>query len=244
MSTRWLALQLDVTSSTPLYLQLTAKLTRAIHAGKWQASEALPSERSLAEHLSISRVTARKALELLRQQGLIGRHHGSGSFITPQLVQSLSHLFSFSEMLRAKGFKPVSVWLARERVPASIDEMLALGLPLGSEVWRLKRQRQADGVVMSIEITTIPAALLPDPQALGDSLYAYLEQNGHAVRRALQHVRAINADEELARLAGIALNQAMLLVTRIGYDQYNRAIELSDSYCRNDYYDYVAELTR
>ena len=36
----------------------------------------------------------------------------------------------------------------------------------------------------------------------------------------------------------------MLLVTRIGFTESNAAIELTDTYCRNDYYDFVAELRR
>jgi GntR family transcriptional regulator len=36
----------------------------------------------------------------------------------------------------------------------------------------------------------------------------------------------------------------MLLVTRIGFTEESAAIELTDTYCRKDYYDFVAELRR
>lgn len=77
-----LALRPDDKQSTPLYLQLARKLEAAIHAGEWKSEQALPSERVLSEQLSISRVTARKALEVLFAQGLIRRSQGSGTFIT------------------------------------------------------------------------------------------------------------------------------------------------------------------
>ncbi|WP_162960186.1 GntR family transcriptional regulator, partial [Pseudomonas aeruginosa] len=64
------------------------------------------------------------------------------------------------------------------------------------------------------------------------------------VVRALQHVRAINASASDAALVGIAPGTAMLLMTRIGYLEDNTPIELTDTYCRNDYYDFVAELRR
>jgi GntR family transcriptional regulator len=244
MNSRWVALQLDDAASTPLYLQLAGKLAEAIHAGWWQANEALPSERSLCEALSISRVTARKALDVLLQQGLISRRHGSGTFITPRLEHPLSRLTGFSEMLKAKGFQPESVWLSRLKTTPTADEVIKLGLSPNAEVCRLKRKRLADGQVMAIEISTLPASCLPDPLAVQGSLYAHLDLIGHSVVRALQHVRAINASPELAELADIPLGEAMLMMTRIGYDANNSVIELTDTYCCNDYYDFVAELKR
>ncbi|UGA39759.1 GntR family transcriptional regulator [Chromobacterium haemolyticum] len=113
MENRWLALKPDETLTTPLYLQLSRKLADAINAGWWQADEALPSERTFSEELGISRVTARKAMDVLLEQGLIRRRQGSGTFITPRLEQPLSRLTGFTEQLRQRGFVPSSVWLER-----------------------------------------------------------------------------------------------------------------------------------
>ena len=74
------------------------------------------------------RVTARKALEVLFEQGLIRRNQGSGTFITPRLEQPLSRLSSFSEMLRLKGFTPGSTWLERGIALPTHDELIRLGL--------------------------------------------------------------------------------------------------------------------
>jgi GntR family transcriptional regulator len=62
--------------------------------------------------------------------------------------------------------------------------------------------------------------------------------------RALQHFRAVNASDEIAQQMSIAPNEALLLITRVGYTTEQRAIELTDTYCRNDYYDFVAELRK
>lgn len=239
-----LALRPDDSQPTPLYLQLARNIEAAIHAGQWKAEQALPSERSLSETLGISRVTARKALEILFDQGLIRRHQGSGTFITPRLEQPLSRLSSFSEMLRLKGFTPSSQWLEREITLPTHDELIRLSLSPTDKVARLKRLRKADGIVMAIEMSTLPAHLLPDPQAVGDSLYVHLDNIGRPVVRALQHIRAINASAEFATLVGIETGTAMLLMTRIGYLEDNTPIELTDTYCRDDYYDFVAELRR
>lgn len=159
-----LALRPDDKQSTPLYLQLARSLEAAIHAGQWKSEQALPSERALSEQLSISRVTARKALEVLLAQGLIRRSQGSGTFITPRLEQPLSRLSGFSEMLRLKGFVPTSQWLERDITPPTHEELIRLGLSPTDKVARLKRLRKADDTVMAIEMTAMPASVLPHPR--------------------------------------------------------------------------------
>lgn len=234
----------DTASATPLYLQLANKLANGIHSGIWQPDEALPSERMLSETLEISRVTARKAIDMLCERGLLTRKHGSGTYITPKLEQPLSRLTNFSEELRQRGFVPGSQWLSRESGVAAPEEILSLGLSPNTVVSRLKRLRTADNVVMAIESSTIPAQYLPDPKQVSDSLYGYLEAHQCAPVRALQHIRAVNASAEQARLAGIRQGAAMLFITRVGYLANGTAIELTHSYCRSDYYDFVAELFR
>jgi GntR family transcriptional regulator len=147
-------------------------------------------------------------------------------------------------MLRRRGFTPSSTWISREIQPASRDEVIQLGLSPAAAVTRLKRLRLANGIVMAVENSTLPASVIPDPHAIGDSLYSYLEQRGLAIVRALQHFRAVNASDEIAQQMGIAPHDALLLITRIGYTSDQRAIELTDTYCRNDYYDFVAELRK
>ncbi|HWW06110.1 GntR family transcriptional regulator [Collimonas sp.] len=234
----------DAASDTPLYLQLVNRLSEQINSGVWQPDEALPSERILADSLEISRVTARKAIDVLCERGMLIRKRGSGTYITPKLEQPLSRLTNFSEELRQRGFRPGSQWLSRETGIAVAEEILALGLSPNTVVSRLKRLRTADDVVMAIETTTIPAHYLPDPKAVTDSLYVHLETLGVAPVRALQHIRAINASADQAKLADIKTGAAMLHITRVGYLENGTAIELSHSYCRSDYYDFVAELRR
>lgn len=239
-----LALKPDADSSTPLYLQVANKLSSAINTGLWQADEALPSERVLCDILDISRVTARKAMDILFEQGLIVRRQGSGTYIAPRLVQPLSRLTSFSEEIRSRGFTPASRWLSRDIGIASQEEVLRLGLSPAASVARLRRLRMADEVVMAIETSILPSRYVSEPAKVGDSLYAYLDSHGTSVVRALQHIKAINASDELAQLSGIPSGTAMLMITRIGYLENGLPVELTYSYCRNDYYDFVAELRR
>ena len=127
---------------------------------------------------------------------------------------------------------------------ASSEEILSLGLSPYSTVTRLKRLRTADNVVMAIENTTLPSIYFPDPTADIDGLYDYLDRKQLAPSRALQRIRAVNANAEQARITGLKPDAPMLLITRIAYLPSGAAVELTHSYCRSDYYDFVVELLR
>jgi GntR family transcriptional regulator len=239
-----LVLRPDADSATPLYLQLGHKLAAAIHAGFWLADESLPSERNLCEILGVSRVTARKALDILLADGLIVRRHGAGTYITPKLEQPLNKLTNLSEMLKQRGFTPGSRWLKREVAVANSEEQLKLNLSSSSRVSRLQRVRMANDVVMALEETTLPFSLVPDPNLVGDSLYEYMRTNRLSVVRAIQNIAAINATQAISDLVDVAPGDAMLHLTRVGFLENGVAIELTHSYFRNDYYDFVVELNK
>ena len=234
----------DAHDASPLYLQLARKLGRAVRDGRYQANQALPSERLLSAQLDVSRVTARKAIAQLVDEGLVLRRRGSGNYIAPRLEQPLSRLSSFSEELRRRGYTPGSRWLKRAIGTATAEERQSLGLAHNARVARLERLRLANQVVMAYEISALPLKVLPDPKVVRTSLYRHLQRSGHSPVRALQHIQAINASDWLAGQLDVSAGQAVLFISRIGYCSAGQAVELTHSYCRNDYYDFVVELKR
>lgn len=244
MDFRFARIVLDPERTTPLYHQLAQQLGDAIETGSWQAGEALPSERALAECLGISRITARNALGRLADKGLIRRTHGSGTFVAPRFAEPLTELSSFSELLARRGFTPRSRWLWRGIERPSHDEARRLGLRGRAQVARLKRLRLADDVVMAVEDSCLPTFVLARPEQVETSLYKTLDALGKPVVRALQHMTAVNADAELAALVEVPPGQALLKVTRSGYLASGVCAELTTSYCRTDYYDFMVELHR
>lgn len=236
--------KVDASDSSPLYMQIARKLSDDVHNGRYQVDQALPSERTLSELLNVSRVTARKAIDQLVEQGLVVRRRGSGNYIAPRIEQPLSNLTSFSEQLQQRGHVPRSRWLQRAIVTPSPEEQLSLGLSPYSKVARLERLRLADDIVMAYEVSVLPQTVLNDPNLVGNSLYQYLDSIGQSPVRALQHIRAMNASPELAKQLGAREGQALLYITRIAYLESGEAMELTHSYCHSDHYDFVAEMRR
>lgn len=78
----------------PLYRQIYAQLRGDISAGHLKPGERIASEKELSEQFHVSRITAKKALEMLFDEGLIERFQGKGSFVAHPDVGA--HLLSAS----------------------------------------------------------------------------------------------------------------------------------------------------
>jgi GntR family transcriptional regulator/MocR family aminotransferase len=76
-----LAINLDRTSTTPLHQQLTAKIRTAVLEGRLKPKQKLPSSRSLAKLLTISRSTVTQSYEQLESEGYLETRCGSGTYI-------------------------------------------------------------------------------------------------------------------------------------------------------------------
>jgi GntR family transcriptional regulator len=234
---------LDEASTLPLYQQLQRKLRAAIANRLLAPDDALPPERDLAEELAVSRITVRKAIEGLVEEGLLVRRQGSGTFVSNRVEKNFSKLTSFSEDMRARGRKPRSVWISRARGTVTPEESMTLRSSPGTPVYRFNRIRYADEVPMAIEYATVLAACLPSLEAVEPSLYEALERAGNRPTRALQRLRAVLLTAEQAELLKAHEKDAGLLVERIGFLDDGRAVEFSQSFYRGDIYDFVAELS-
>jgi GntR family transcriptional regulator len=233
---------LDETSAQPLYQQLQRGLRAAIENGVIGPDDALPPERDLAEMLSVSRITVRKAIDELVEDGLLIRKQGSGTFVSNRVEKNFAKLTSFSEDMRARGREPRSVWLNKAEGTVNPEESLTLRSSPGTPVYRFHRIRYADDAPMALEYATVLAACLPSVDAVETSLYEALEQTGNRPMRALQRLRAVLLTAEQAKLLKAQESDAGLLVARVGYLKDGRAVEYSQSYYRCDIYDFVAEL--
>lgn len=224
------------------YQALAACLVEGLRGGRWDARTPLPSERDLAAQHGVSRVTARKALELLAAQGLVERRHGSGTYARALLRDDLRSLVAFSDSLRARGFAPASYWLQRVCRHGSAEECAALRRDAGTLVAVLERVRLADGVPMALEYTVVPAEVLGTPAGWGDALYAALRTKGVPVVRAHQRIRALNATAAQAAHLGVPLGHALLWVTRTGFGADGRPLEWTQSWLLSSHWDYATEL--
>ena len=219
----------------------------AIVDGRLAPGFQLPPEREIAERAGVSRVTVRKAMDVLVERGAILQRQGAGSFVceasaAPRLDQNLSTLTSFTEYMEQRGLTSASRVLKCGLFPPTPEESLTLGLGLGDKVARIKRLRFADNAPLAIETSSVPEDILNAPERVVQSLYAVLRQNGQAPSRAIQSIGASNLSEADAAMMNLPPGTAVLEIVRTGYLPSGRPIERSHGLYRSDVYNFVAEL--
>ncbi|ELS03226.1 transcriptional regulator with HTH domain and aminotransferase domain [Xenococcus sp. PCC 7305] len=100
-----LAIHLKSNSPIPLYQQLTEKIRTAILEGRLQPKQKLPSSRSLAKSLMISRSTVIQCYEQLASEGYLETRSGSGTYVCHQIPD---------EWLNAQPIEPVTNQIAQD----------------------------------------------------------------------------------------------------------------------------------
>lgn len=228
--------------STPLYLQLARDIRRHIASGGIDPGNALPSERDLIEMTGLSRVTVRKGIERLIEEGILFRKQGSGTFVARRIETAGSALGSFSDDARRRGEDPGVVWMIKAYAHPTDEEAASLRIATSVRVARLGRIRLSGGEPLAIEHAVVPAEFLPQLDEVEDSLYSALDAQGHRPVRGRQWIRGSLATPTEAGLLSIEQNAAVLRIERSSALADGRAVEFTRSTYRADRYVFVSDL--
>ncbi|ESR27421.1 GntR family transcriptional regulator [Lutibaculum baratangense] len=141
----------------PKYLELKSWLQRSILEGRFAAGTRLPSENELSQLFSVSRITVRQALDLLRECELVTSHQGKGYVVRPlSALQDLGRLQGFGEMMEPLGIETRSKVLSATVIEAPARVARALALKRGEAIVKIERLRIAAGVTMSADVSHFP----------------------------------------------------------------------------------------
>jgi GntR family transcriptional regulator/MocR family aminotransferase len=77
-----LSLEIDKTSSVPIYRQIADRLREAVSAGRISAGSKLPSTRIFAEELNVSRNTVLQVFDTLINEGFLISRVGAGTYVS------------------------------------------------------------------------------------------------------------------------------------------------------------------
>lgn len=211
------------------------------------AGQQFPPERELAQELSISRMTLRRAIDELVARGAVRRRHGSGVFaLAPKLDQTLM-ASSFTQDMLARGLTPGARTLSFDVVAAGPRIGRSLRISAEDAVAKITRLRLADGEPIALEELHVPRLLVPDLNRadLEDrSFYALLaEQCGIDIARSVQTIEPTVLDAEEARDLDVPVHSPALLFERTSWSATEEPIEFVRSVYRGDRYKIRTELT-
>jgi GntR family transcriptional regulator len=216
----------------PLWIQAVNLINREIADGVLQPGMRLPPERELCLELGISRVTLRKALNKLVEDGVLSASHGRGWYVAqgPQARQTKewpNSLESFSETAVRMGLEASSTVLRSEVKPANLDEAETLLIAPGTPLFHLERVRFLGGVPIAVDMTQVPAHFaesLAEVDFSTASLYQTLAQAGVEPARADATIEATEADDQAATLLDLEVGKPLLVMRQLAIDTLERPL--------------------
>jgi len=213
------AAPVSAAAGVPLHRQLFLVLHDEIDRGVLAPGDALPSEQTLCEQFGVSRITVRRALADLAEQGYIERRHGVGSFVRPHGPADVSSAgSSYMAGLRQTQFETEVevVELGVRRSPQPVAEALETSGDL-LHIVRVRRQRRT-GEPLIVSDAWLPAELagtLTESALRRAPLYQLLSDAGVVADRVRHEVTAEIAGPRNARLLDTAIGAALLRVNRL-----------------------------
>ncbi|PZV35641.1 GntR family transcriptional regulator [Mesorhizobium kowhaii] len=212
----------------PLWRQAADAILQEIAAGKLASGARLPAERDLFTRMSISRVTLRRALQSLVDEGVLTPSHGRGWYVSAKVPKEFPNtLESFSETARRLGLTPSSDVLRAEEAPASLDEAEELSIAPGATLFHLERIRRLDQVPVAVDTSFFALALVPDLSRVDfrtASLFGLLIDAGVDLARAETTIEARGADPILARHLDIDVGKSTLVMRQLIVDAAGRPL--------------------
>lgn len=194
----------------------------------------LPPEEELARQLAVSRITIRKALTDLEQEGLLLRIHGRGTFVNPaarQVKVNLSGMLEFGSVISGNGYRPECslVSVDEERIPASVGEHLGTGK--GGRGIRVEKLYLADDIPAIVSVGRIPLHLFSETPARTDwqeksNFEVIQEYTGRMVVRDWIEVSSLSAQEagEMLGYPCPLKAASVLMIQAVGYDQNSEPV--------------------
>ena len=106
-------------SAKPLYLQIDAAIRNDIQTHIYKAGDKLPTEVELSQKYNVSKITIRKAMDKLSQDGMVQKVQGKGTFVLPRKDKvNLSESKGFADSLSSMGHSAKQNVLAVKSIPS------------------------------------------------------------------------------------------------------------------------------
>lgn len=239
--------ELDFSGKQQLYYQLYDILFQDIVNNVYAVGDLIPSESELMRRYGVSRATARKAMEMLANNGLIEKRRGYGSeVVSNHLNSSPQRVASYIKKSMVDKTVPEKRLIDATLLPATEEVAEALAVEPGRTMYRLRRVRYAGGVPFYFEVNHFVEGYLPGVLSRDfskESLRAFVVNECQVTwARAEQRIYAVPATSEIAGYLGVEEGSPLLHIRRVSYDAANVPRELVQTYYRSDLYHLEIEL--
>lgn len=230
---------MNSTASTPLYLQLEEALRQDIHKGLYPSGSKLPTENELGNIYHMSRVTVRKALQILEDKGYIDRKAGKGTYVAEKKLQRnfTGNVRSFTLMCEALGMKPSAEMICIKLLPPGQKQQELMKLSPEQQVLYIERIRYAGGqpVLIERDYFSDEFRFLFSEDLEHQSLYELIRQKKKLVfTHAERTIDIVFSNASESRMLGIKTGYPLLRICSTTVDATGNYVTLSEQLCIGD----------
>ncbi len=226
------------------YELISQEVKERINKGFYPQDQPIPDEHSLSKEFGCSRMTIKRALDVLVREGLLFRKRGHGTFII-QKAEKDSTVNVISEesvglSRLMKDFNVTSHVIAFEIEFPSAEVAKQLVISNTDPVYHIIRLRCVNQEPYVTEETYMPARLIPgiDENVLNGSIYQYIQESldlkmGVAHRK----IRACKSNELDQKYLDCQYDDPVLEVEQVGF--LNTGVPFEYSFSRHRYDKFV-----
>lgn len=225
----------------PLYVRIQEYIAELILSGKLTPETKIQSEREFSDDLGVSRMTVRKALTELVNEGLLERRHGSGTYVAKPKVTYESHeMVNYIQAMQTRNIATTSQLLEFDEIVASRRLAETLQIEIGNPIFRIILLRFANRVPVVLERIFFPCVRFPDLQEWDLEKSSFIDLLTGVYKNKLgpisQTVEAVSATDVIARQLRVDEGSPLLMLVKIIHNRESgEPIVFAQDYLRSDY---------
>ena len=165
IATQPISKQTQAKTETPLpkFIIIKQHICQHIESGEWEQHSKVPSENELAEQFSVSRMTARRALQELTEQGILVRSQGAGTFVaTFKSQSSLLEIKNIADEIASRGHQHHAKQLMLKSIEVSQEIAILLNLKNNEHVFYSEVLHFENDDPIQLEQRYVNGALVPE----------------------------------------------------------------------------------
>ena len=206
----------------PEYAKIYNTLKREIISGEFSPGDQIPPEPELCERFGVSRITVRRAVQTLAQEGYVSVRQGIGTLVLDNTVkQDFNGVTSVTETLRKKGYDVAATSMSIEKIFASHRLAKELQVKENAALIKVLRVQTADGRPVAIMKNYLIPSMVEGLENSTDkftSLYEFLEKHFEiSINSAKDEIYACSADNYQAGMLNVPENTPLLCIRRVCY---------------------------
>jgi GntR family histidine utilization transcriptional repressor len=192
-------------------------ICQKIESGEWEQNRKVPSENELADSFEVSRMTARRALQELTDQGILIRSQGAGTFVaTFKSQSSLLEIRNIADEINDRGHQHKAETMRLEQITPTNDLAILLNVKPTEPVYYSEILHFENDDAIQLEQRYVNATLVPhyikqDFSKVTPHEYLTLEA---PLTEATHEIEAVIAGKEVCKKLNIEQTTPCLQVKR------------------------------